>query len=109
MSTRLGIVITDVFNHTMIEYNEKNQPSFDILNGKLKLNCFMLKEGAIQEALERLDTIKKNKANELAQACNITVSEAQNIVYQYYSNCQHLLNAKGFEDLKHQILKQKRQ
>ena len=110
MSTRLGIVITDVFNHTMIEYNEKNQPSCDIWNGNLKINCFMLKEGAIKEVLERLDIIKKNKAkaNELAQACNISTQQAQNLIYQHYANGNGVLDANDFDDLKQQILEQQR-
>ena len=51
----------------------------------------------------------KLDANELAQACNITVQEAQNIIYQYDANGDGLLDQQEFEELKQQILQQQRE
>eukprot|EP01084_Bolivina_argentea_P069044 125679_1 len=47
-------------------------------------------------------------ANEFAQACGITVQEAQNIIYQYDANGDGTLDQNEFEDLKQQILSQQR-
>eukprot|EP01083_Nonionella_stella_P166068 554074_1 len=48
-------------------------------------------------------------ANELAQACNISLAEAQNIIAQYDVDGDGMLDPQEFEQLKQQILEQQRQ
>eukprot|EP01083_Nonionella_stella_P271346 919461_1 len=48
-------------------------------------------------------------ANELSQACNISLIEAQNIIAQYDVDGDGTLDAEEFEQLKQQILDQQRQ
>ena len=48
----------------------------------------------------------KLSANELAQACNITVQEARDIIKVYDANGDGFLDPQEFEELKQQILQQ---
>ena len=64
-------------------------------------------------ANDTLDTMDANNdgklsANELAQACNVSLLEAENIIKQYDVNGDGLLDKQEFEDLKNQILEQQR-
>eukprot|EP01084_Bolivina_argentea_P008796 16450_1 len=51
----------------------------------------------------------KLSANELAEACSISLEDAQNIIAQYDADGDGMLDPQEFENLKQQVLQQQRQ
>jgi len=108
MEARQVINMWDEDNDGMLNQDEFDNLKMQILQQQREAMTDKLSHNDYVDQLDQ-DGDGKVSAKELAEACNISELEAQNIIMQYDNNNDGMLDPQEFENLKQEILQQQRQ